>query len=57
MVVLTFEKLSSASGGYFGKMTKFLEIFSKARLPLLMLQLDGRGLIVRLFKHFLNASE
>nr|GEV62316.1 hypothetical protein [Tanacetum cinerariifolium] len=57
MVVFTFEKLASASGGYYGKMTKFLEIFSKARLPLLMLQLDGRDLIVRLFKLFLNASD
>ena len=57
LVVMSFEKLSSA-GGYY-RMSKVLEVFSKARLPILMLDLkqDGHGLIVRLFKHFLNVSE
>nr|GEX27804.1 hypothetical protein [Tanacetum cinerariifolium] len=51
-------KLSSESGRYYGKMIKVLEVFCKARLPVLMLdlKLDGHGLIVRLFKDFLNAS-
>ncbi|PWA42621.1 phospholipase-like protein [Artemisia annua] len=59
LVVTSLEKLYSASGGYYGKMTKVIEVFSKARLPVLMLnlQLDGHGLIVRLFQHFLNVSD
>ena len=59
MVVTSFEKLSSVSGGYYGKMIKVLGLFSKARLPVLMLdlQMDGHRLIVRLFKHFLDVSE
>ncbi|PWA55242.1 phospholipase-like protein [Artemisia annua] len=59
LVVLCFEKLSSASGEYYGQMTKVLEVFSKARLPILMLDLkqDGHGLTVRLFKHILNVSD
>ncbi|GJU33974.1 phospholipase-like protein [Tanacetum coccineum] len=36
VVVSSFEKLSSASGGYYGKMTKVLQVFSKARLPVLI---------------------
>ncbi|PWA94379.1 phospholipase-like protein [Artemisia annua] len=57
LVVMSFEKLSSA-GGYY-RMSKVLEVFSTARLPILMLDLkqDGHGLIVRLFKHFLNVSD
>ncbi|PWA44547.1 phospholipase-like protein [Artemisia annua] len=59
VVVTSFEKLSSVSGGYYGKMNKVLQLFSKARLPLLMLdlQMDGHRLIVRLFKHFLDVSD
>ncbi|PWA94382.1 phospholipase-like protein [Artemisia annua] len=58
LVVMSFEKLASASGRYHGRMNKVLEVFCKARLPVLMLdlKLDGYGLIVRLFKHFLNIS-
>ncbi|GJW90259.1 phospholipase-like protein [Tanacetum coccineum] len=59
VVVTSFEKLCSVSGGYYGKMTRVLEVFSKARLPVLMLdlQMEGHRLIVRLFKHFLNVSD
>nr|GEV32953.1 phospholipase-like protein [Tanacetum cinerariifolium] len=56
LIVMLFKKLSSESGRYYGKTIKVLEIFCKARLPMLDLKLDGHGLIVRLFKHFLNAS-
>ncbi|PWA94384.1 phospholipase-like protein [Artemisia annua] len=59
VVVTSLEKLSSVSGGYYDKMTKVLEVFSKARLPVLMLdlQMDGHRLIVHLFRHFLNVSD
>ncbi|KAM0001916.1 putative sister chromatid cohesion protein Pds5 [Helianthus debilis subsp. tardiflorus] len=59
MTVNTFEKLSSASGGSYVKMGRVLNIFSRTRLPVLMLdlQLDGVQLIVRLFKQFLTVAD
>nr|XP_043636113.1 sister chromatid cohesion protein PDS5 homolog B-B-like [Erigeron canadensis] len=59
MVVSTFEKLSSASGGCYKKMAKVLKIFRKYRLCVLILDidLDGCELIVRLFKHFLTFAD
>ncbi|KAK9066049.1 hypothetical protein SSX86_015451 [Deinandra increscens subsp. villosa] len=59
MVVITFEKLSSASGGCYKKMAKVLKLFSNYRLPVLMwdLDLDAHGLIVRLFMQFLTAAD
>ncbi|XP_071729395.1 sister chromatid cohesion protein PDS5 homolog D-like [Rutidosis leptorrhynchoides] len=59
LVVTTFETLNTASGGCYTKMTKVLKIFSKYRLPLFMLDLDleGQGLIVRLFKQFLTVAD
>ncbi|XP_022028858.1 uncharacterized protein LOC110929968 isoform X2 [Helianthus annuus] len=59
MIVNTFEKLSSASGGSYVKMGRVLNIFSRTRLSVLMLdlQLDGARLIVRLFKQFLTVAD
>ncbi|KAI7728387.1 hypothetical protein M8C21_009464 [Ambrosia artemisiifolia] len=58
MVVITFEKLSSANGGCYAKMTKVLKTFNSNRLWVMMLdlKLDGHGLIVRLFKQFLTIA-
>ncbi|XP_076904821.1 sister chromatid cohesion protein PDS5 homolog C-like [Bidens hawaiensis] len=55
MVVLTLEKLPSASGRSYTEMGRVLEIFNRNRLSLLMLdlQLDGARLKLRLFKQFL----
>lgn len=59
MVVITFEKLSSACGGCYTKMTKVLGIFSNTRLLVLMsgLELDGRRLVARLLKQFLTVAD
>ncbi|GJX51622.1 phospholipase-like protein, partial [Tanacetum coccineum] len=57
LLVTSFEKQSSAAGGYRGKMTKVLEIFRKARLPAMMLDLHVEGLVVRLFKQFLTSAD
>ncbi|XP_076904820.1 sister chromatid cohesion protein PDS5 homolog E-like [Bidens hawaiensis] len=56
MVVLTFEKLSSASGRSYTEMGRVLETFNRFDLSLLMLELqsDGAGLKLRLFKQFLT---
>ncbi|KAJ0614894.1 putative sister chromatid cohesion protein Pds5 [Helianthus annuus] len=58
MVVITFEKLSFSNGGCYAKMSKVLKTFNTIRLWVLMLdlKLDGRGLIVRLFKQFLTVA-
>ncbi|PWA55245.1 phospholipase-like protein [Artemisia annua] len=58
LVVVTFEKLSSTSGGCYMKMMKVLETLSSVKFKELMsgcLQLDG--LIVRLFKQFLTVAD
>nr|GEX16746.1 phospholipase-like protein [Tanacetum cinerariifolium] len=57
LLVTSFEKQSSAAGGYRGNMTKVLEIFRKARLPAMMLDLHVEGLVVRLFKQFLTSAD
>ena len=57
MLVTSFEKQSSAPGGYCGKLTKVLEIFRKARLPVMMLDVRVEGLVGRLFKQFLTSAE
>lgn len=59
MVVTTFEKLSSASGGCYTEMADVLNTFCSYKLALLMLDLDmdAHGLIVRLFKQFLTVAE
>lgn len=57
MVVTSFEKQSSASSGYYGRMTKVLEICRKARLPVMMLDVQVEGLVGRLFKQFLTSAE
>ncbi|KAI7726561.1 hypothetical protein M8C21_015612 [Ambrosia artemisiifolia] len=58
MVVITFEKLSSANGGCYANMTKVLKTFNSNKLWVMMLdlKLDGHGLIVRLFKQFLTIA-
>ena len=57
MLVTSFEKQYFASSGYCGKMTKVLEIFRKARLPVMMLEVQVEGLVGRLFKQFLTSAE
>ncbi|GKD59302.1 phospholipase-like protein [Tanacetum coccineum] len=57
VLVTSFEKQSSAAGGYRGKMTKVLEIFRKARLPVMMLDVHVEGLVDRLFKQFLTSAD
>ncbi|GJT41191.1 phospholipase-like protein [Tanacetum coccineum] len=58
LVVVTFEKLTSTSGGCYTKMMKVLETLSSVKFREQMsecLQLDG--LIVRLFKQFLTVAD
>ncbi|KAK1413125.1 hypothetical protein QVD17_34892 [Tagetes erecta] len=59
MVVITFEKLSSASGGCYTEMADVLKLFSSYKLSVLMLDLDlgAHELIVRLFKQFLTVAD
>ncbi|GKC15614.1 phospholipase-like protein [Tanacetum coccineum] len=57
VLVTSFEKQSSAAGGYRGKMTRVLEIFRKTRLPAMMLDLHVEGLVGRLFKQFLTSAD
>ncbi|GJZ30067.1 phospholipase-like protein [Tanacetum coccineum] len=57
VLVTSFEKQSSAAGGYRGKMTNVLKIFRKARLPVMMLDVHVEGLVDRLFKQFLTSAE
>ncbi|GJZ27320.1 phospholipase-like protein [Tanacetum coccineum] len=57
VLVTSFEKQSSSAGGYRGKMTKVLEIFRKARLPVMMLDVHVEGLVERLFKQFLTSAD
>nr|GFA47771.1 phospholipase-like protein [Tanacetum cinerariifolium] len=57
VLVTSFEKQSSAAGGYCGKMTKVLEIFRNARLPVMMLDAHVEGLVGRLLKQFLSSAE
>ncbi|PWA89488.1 phospholipase-like protein [Artemisia annua] len=57
VLVTSFEKQSCASGGSCGKMTKVLEIFRKARLPVMMLDVRVEGLVGRLFKQFLTSAD
>ncbi|XP_071697055.1 uncharacterized protein [Rutidosis leptorrhynchoides] len=52
-LVTSFEKQSLTCGGYYGKMTRALGIFSKSRLPVMMLDLQLEELVCRLFKQFL----
>ncbi|GJS06161.1 phospholipase-like protein [Tanacetum coccineum] len=56
VLVTSFEKQSSGAGGYRLKMTKVLEIFRKARLPVMMLDVHVEGLVDRLFKQFLTSA-
>ncbi|GKC60740.1 phospholipase-like protein [Tanacetum coccineum] len=57
VLVTSFEKQSSAAGGYRGKMTNVLKIFRKARLPVMMLDVHVEGLVDRLFKQFLTSAD
>ncbi|XP_071699622.1 uncharacterized protein [Rutidosis leptorrhynchoides] len=56
-LVTSFEKQSSASGGYCAKMTRVLEIFSKSRLLVMMLDIKSEELVGRLFKQFLSFAD
>lgn len=57
LTTMTFEKLSSSSGGCYTRMTKVLKIFRKAKFPLLMLDLKIDKLVVQLFIQFLTVAE
>ncbi|GJZ18549.1 phospholipase-like protein [Tanacetum coccineum] len=57
LVVITLEKLSSASGGWYNRMNKALKTLDKGKLSLIMCDLQLDGLIVRLFKQFLTVAE
>nr|XP_043637363.1 uncharacterized protein LOC122608333 [Erigeron canadensis] len=58
MVVMLFERPSSASGGCCNKMTKVLEVFGSARLPVLMLHdKQLHRLVVRLYNQFLTVAD
>ncbi|GKA82208.1 phospholipase-like protein, partial [Tanacetum coccineum] len=57
VLATSFEKQSSAAGGYRGKMTNVLKIFRKARLPVMMLDVHVEGLVDRLFKQFLTSAD
>ncbi|XP_071698115.1 uncharacterized protein [Rutidosis leptorrhynchoides] len=54
VVVTLFEKQSCASGSNYGKLNRVLRIFSKTRLPVMMLDLQLEELVGRLFKQFLT---
>ncbi|GKE91010.1 phospholipase-like protein, partial [Tanacetum coccineum] len=56
LVVITLEKLSSASGGWYNRMNKALKTLDKGKLSLIMCDLQLDGLIVRLFKQFLTVA-
>ncbi|XP_071698446.1 uncharacterized protein [Rutidosis leptorrhynchoides] len=49
--------LEKQSGGYCDKMTRVLQIFSKSRLPVIMLDVQVDELVGRLFKHFLTIAD
>ncbi|XP_071690207.1 uncharacterized protein [Rutidosis leptorrhynchoides] len=57
LVVMTFEKLSSAFGGCYTRMTKFFTICSNFNMPAFMSDLKLDGLVVRLFKQFLTVAD
>ncbi|GKA00511.1 phospholipase-like protein [Tanacetum coccineum] len=57
LVVITLEKLSSASGGLYNRMIKALKTLDKGKLSLMMCDLQLDGLIVRLFKQFLTVAD
>ncbi|CAH1420129.1 unnamed protein product [Lactuca virosa] len=57
LTTMTFEKLSSSSGGCYTRMTKVLKIFRKAKFPLLMLDLKIDKLVVQLFRQFLTVAD
>ncbi|GKA18076.1 phospholipase-like protein [Tanacetum coccineum] len=57
LVVITLEKLSSASRGCYSKMTRVLEQLSGGKFSVLMYDLQLDGLIVRLFTQFLTAAD
>ncbi|GKB51540.1 phospholipase-like protein [Tanacetum coccineum] len=57
LVVITFEKLSSESGGCCDKMIKVLRTLDSCKLSVKMCSLQLDGLIVRLFKQFLNFAD
>ncbi|XP_071686777.1 uncharacterized protein [Rutidosis leptorrhynchoides] len=57
LVVMTFEKLSSAFGRSYTRMAKFFTICSNFKMPALMSDLQLDGLVVRLFKQFLTVAD
>lgn len=57
LATMSFEKLSSSSGGCYTKMIKVLKTFSNVRLPVLMMDLQLDKLVVRLFKQFLIVAD
>nr|XP_043636117.1 uncharacterized protein LOC122607246 [Erigeron canadensis] len=57
LAVITFEKLSSASGGCYTKMSKVLKALSKFDFSVLMSELEFDDLLVRLFKQFLAVAD
>ncbi|GJS22484.1 phospholipase-like protein [Tanacetum coccineum] len=57
LVVIAFEKLSSASGGCFSKMTRVLQRLSCGNFSVWMRDLQLDGLIHRLFKQFLTFAD
>ncbi|XP_071696973.1 uncharacterized protein [Rutidosis leptorrhynchoides] len=56
-LVTSIEKQSSTCGGNYGRMTRALGIFSKSRLPVMMLDLQLEELVCRLFKQFLTFAD
>ncbi|GKB26109.1 phospholipase-like protein, partial [Tanacetum coccineum] len=57
LVVITLEKLSSASRGCYLKMTRVLEHLSCGKFSVLMSDLQLDGLIVRMFTQFLVVAD
>ncbi|PWA91605.1 phospholipase-like protein [Artemisia annua] len=57
LAVITFEKLSSASGGCYTKLFKVLRTLSRLSYSLLKSDLLLKGLIVRLFKQFVTSAD
>nr|GEU60897.1 phospholipase-like protein [Tanacetum cinerariifolium] len=57
LVVITFEKLFSASGGSYTRMYKVLRTLDSDKFSVMMCDLQLDGLIVRLFKQFLTVAD
>ncbi|GJY77149.1 phospholipase-like protein [Tanacetum coccineum] len=57
LFVITFEKLSSESGGCFDKMIKVLRTLDSCKFSVKMCNLQLDGLIVRLFRQFLTVAD